>query len=194
MAYATDEILQTLRTAREATGLSQRDLSARIGVPQSHISKIESGGADLRLSSLVELARALDHEVVLVPRKLLPAVEAIVRNASSALSEDARLRSSVLNRAQAAVTRLNRLHKDAPGLEGLNQTLRELANFQLGSSELETIRRITDRIMKLPMGPNALTLIPSASKQLRELRNRIAHAVPEAPRPAYALDEEGDDA
>ncbi|MCK1624660.1 helix-turn-helix transcriptional regulator [Bradyrhizobium sp. 160] len=194
MAYSTDELLHTLRTARGATGLSQRDLSARIGVPQSHISKIESGGADLRLSSLVELARALDHEVVLVPRKLLPAVEAIVRNASSALSDDARLRLSVLNRAQAAVTRLNRLHQDAPGLEGLNQALRELANFQLGSSELEAIRRITDRIMKLPMGPNALPVIQSASKQLRELRNRIAHAVPEAPRPAYALDEEEDDA
>jgi transcriptional regulator with XRE-family HTH domain len=194
MAYATDEILQTLRTAREGTGLSQRDLSARIGVPQSHISKIESGGTDLRLSSLVELARALDHEVVLVPRKLLPAVEAIVRNASSALSDDARLRSSVLNRAQAAVTRLNRLHQDAPELDRLNQTMRELANFQLGSSELEAIRRVTDRLIKLPVGPNALPVIQSASKQLRELRNRIAHAVPEAPRPAYSLDEEDEDA
>jgi len=82
MPYATDEILQTLRAAREAAGLSQRDLSARVGVPQSHLSKIESGGTDLRLSSLVELARALDLDVVLVPRKLLPAVEAIVGNAA----------------------------------------------------------------------------------------------------------------
>ncbi len=87
MPYATEEIVQNLRTARESAGLSQRDLSARIGVPQSHISKIESGGTDLRLSSLVQLARALGHEVVLVPRKLLPAVEAIVGNASSAARE-----------------------------------------------------------------------------------------------------------
>ena len=78
MPYATDDLLQTLRSARENTRLSQRDLSARIGVPQSHISKIESGATDLRLSTLVELARALDYELVLVPRKLLPAVEAIV--------------------------------------------------------------------------------------------------------------------
>ena len=76
MPYATDEILQTLRGARELSGLSQRDLSARIGVPQSHISKIESGATDLRLSSLVEFARALDYELFLVPRKTLPAVEA----------------------------------------------------------------------------------------------------------------------
>jgi transcriptional regulator with XRE-family HTH domain len=80
-SHANDDILQTLRTARESLGLSQRDLSARVDVPQSHISKIESGGTDLRLSSLIELARALDHEVVLVPRKLLPAVDSIVRNA-----------------------------------------------------------------------------------------------------------------
>src|SRR5215471_5651292 len=98
MSYATDEILENLRTARQRTGLSQRDLSARIGVPQSHISKIESGGTDLRLSTLIELARALDHEVVLVPRKLLPAVEAIVGNASASLSTDARQRSATLNR------------------------------------------------------------------------------------------------
>src|SRR5215468_5437773 len=101
MSYASDEIVENLRTARQRIGLSQRDLSARIGVPQSHISKIESGGADLRLSTLIELARALDHEVVLVPRKLLPAVEAIVGSASSSLSTDARQRSATLNRAQA---------------------------------------------------------------------------------------------
>ena len=194
MAYATDELLKTLRSAREATGLSQRDLSARAGVPQSHISKIESGGTDLRTSSLVELARALDHEVVLVPRKLLPAVEAIVRNASSALSDDGRARANVLNRMQAAVTRLNRLHQDAPELDRLNQTLRELANFRLGNSDLETIRRVADRLMKVQTRGNALPIILSASNQLRELRNRIAHAVPEAPRPAYELDEEDDDA
>lgn len=92
MLYATEEILQTLRNARADAGLSQRDLSARIGIPQSHISKIESGGTDLRLSSLVELARALDHEVVLVPRKRLPAVEAIVRDASSKQMKDLRNR------------------------------------------------------------------------------------------------------
>lgn len=193
MTYATDEILQTLRTAREGAGLTQRDLSARVDVPQSHISKIESGGTDLRLSSLVELARALDHELVLVPRRLLPAIEAIVRNASSALSDDGRLRSAVLNRSHAALTRLNKSHPDAPELDRLNQTLRELANFQLGSSELEAIRRVTDRLTKLPTSPAALPAIKSSAKQLRDLRNRLAHALPEAPRPAYSLDEEDDD-
>ncbi|WP_136616115.1 MULTISPECIES: helix-turn-helix domain-containing protein [Mesorhizobium] len=90
MRHATDDIIQTLRGARKDKGLSQRKLSTRIGVPQSHISKIESGATDLRLSSLVEHARALDHEVVVVPRRALSAVKAIVAN--SALHKDIILR------------------------------------------------------------------------------------------------------
>ncbi|MCB1394120.1 MULTISPECIES: helix-turn-helix domain-containing protein [unclassified Nitrobacter] len=194
MPYATDDILQTLRAAREQTGLSQRDLSARIGVPQSHISKIESGGTDLRLSSLVELARALDYELVLVPRKLLPAVEAIVGGASMTLSGETRQRATVLNRAQAAVARLTRTHPDAAEFKRLDQTLRELANFQFGKADLATLRAVTDKLLKLPTGAAALPAAERASRQLRELRNRIAHALPEAPRPAYELDEEDDDA
>ena len=192
MTYATDEILQTLKQARERSGLSQRDLGARVGVPQSHLSKIEGGGTDLRLSSLVELARALDYELVLVPRKLLPAVEAIVGNASSALSEDARQRTAVLNRAMATSARLSRTHPETAELERLTQTFRELGNFQLEASDLDTMRRVTDRLMKLPSGPAALTAIQNSAKQLREMRNRIAHALPASPRPAYSLDEEDD--
>ena len=75
----SQQIIAALKFAREARGLSQRALAAQIGLPQSHLSKIETGGADLRLSSLVELARALELELVLVPRRLLPAIEGVVR-------------------------------------------------------------------------------------------------------------------
>ena len=63
MTYATEHIAPMLRSARETQGLSQRALSAMAGVPQSHISKIENGTVDLRVSSLVELARVLDLEL-----------------------------------------------------------------------------------------------------------------------------------
>ncbi|MEQ9325999.1 MAG: helix-turn-helix transcriptional regulator [Rhodospirillales bacterium] len=82
MTYAIEEIAEALRAARESKGLSQRELSARSGVPQGHISKIENGAVDLRLSSLIELARVLEQDVVLVPRKALPAVQAVVRMAT----------------------------------------------------------------------------------------------------------------
>lgn len=80
MTYLNDQILERLREARTHKGLSQRALSARSGVPQSHISKIEAGGVDLRVSSLVALARVLDLELVLAPRKSVPAIKSIMRN------------------------------------------------------------------------------------------------------------------
>src|SRR5687767_4532069 len=83
MIPGAERMATILRDARENNGLSQRDLSAISGIPQSHISKIEKGAVDLRLSSLVELARALDLEAVLVPRAAVPAVQSIVRSAAS---------------------------------------------------------------------------------------------------------------
>jgi len=79
MSYLNDQILKSLKRARKAKGLSQRELSAKSGVPQSHISKIENGAVDLRVSSLVALARTLDLELELVPRKAVSAVQSIVR-------------------------------------------------------------------------------------------------------------------
>jgi transcriptional regulator with XRE-family HTH domain len=79
MSYVIEHLLQNLREARVYKGLSQRELSARSGVPQSHISKIESGGVDLRMSSLIALARVLDLELFLAPQKSIPAIKSIIR-------------------------------------------------------------------------------------------------------------------
>lgn len=80
MSYVTEQILQSLREARVRKGLSQRELSARSGVPQSHISKIESGGVDLRISSLIALARVLELELFVAPKKSVPAIKSIIRS------------------------------------------------------------------------------------------------------------------
>lgn len=80
MIYASEHIAAALREARENKGLSQRELSKRSGVPQSHISRIESNNVDLRLSSLASLAHALDLELALIPRKAAPAVRSITRS------------------------------------------------------------------------------------------------------------------
>jgi transcriptional regulator with XRE-family HTH domain len=83
MTYATEDITKALKAAREAKGLSQRDLSGRTGIPQSHLSKIESGRTDIRLSSLIEIARVLDLELTLVPRSAILAVKTLLRSAAS---------------------------------------------------------------------------------------------------------------
>jgi len=79
MGYATDHVVSAFKKARVRQAISQRELSARSGVPQAQISRFESGAVDIRLSSIVALARALDLEVELVPRNALPAVETIIR-------------------------------------------------------------------------------------------------------------------
>lgn len=89
MRHATEHIARSLKDARERKGLSQRTISDRAGIPQGHISKIEAGAVDLRLSSLIELARALDLELVLIPRGTVPAVNAIVLAATAPASLDA---------------------------------------------------------------------------------------------------------
>lgn len=76
--YKIEHITDRIRDARKKKGLSQRELSERSGVPQSHISRIENGAVDLRLSSLIELARTLDMELLMVPRKAVTAVQSIV--------------------------------------------------------------------------------------------------------------------
>lgn len=77
---ALEYLAETLRHAREAKGLSQRALSTKVGVPQSHISKIENANVDLQTSSLIEIARTLDLELMLIPRPLITTVKALKQN------------------------------------------------------------------------------------------------------------------
>ena len=72
-----EDFAHKLHEARKAKGLTQKELGAKIGLPQSHISQIEAGRIDIRLSSLLELARLLDLEPMLIPRSLVPAVRAM---------------------------------------------------------------------------------------------------------------------
>ncbi|PCI48066.1 MAG: transcriptional regulator [Alphaproteobacteria bacterium] len=74
-------IAQQIKEARETKGLSQRALSEKVGIPQSHISRIENGAVNLQLSSLIELARVLELELILVPKEAQKATGAIIREA-----------------------------------------------------------------------------------------------------------------
>src|SRR5690348_8107847 len=72
-----------LKKARIAKGISQRELGEMVGLPQSHISKIESGLVDLQISTLIQLARVLDLEPMLIPRSFVRIVEALLRGEKS---------------------------------------------------------------------------------------------------------------
>lgn len=80
MAYALEKLGARIKAIRRAGGLSQEQLSDLAGVPQAHISRIESGSVDLRLSSLVAIAHALGHEFAIVPHRLAPGLDALPRS------------------------------------------------------------------------------------------------------------------
>lgn len=77
---AYSPILDALRQTREAKGMSQKTLAAKVGVNAAHISRIETGRLNPTLATLTEIARALEMEIMLVPRKFIPAVKGLTRS------------------------------------------------------------------------------------------------------------------
>jgi transcriptional regulator with XRE-family HTH domain len=74
------EMRRALKEAREKRGWSQRELGSRLGLPQMHISGIESGKIVPRYDTLLEIVRMLDRDLLMVPRALVPVVQSLVRD------------------------------------------------------------------------------------------------------------------
>ena len=79
MVYSIEELTGKLRAARQKKGLSQRAFAKIAGLPQSRLSKIENGLIDLQTSNLLEIARTLDLELMLIPRQAVPMVNSLIR-------------------------------------------------------------------------------------------------------------------
>lgn len=69
-----------IKEARAKRGWGQRELGAKIGLPQPHISGIESGEIVPRFDTLLDIVRVLDLDLLLVPRSLVPAVQSLIRS------------------------------------------------------------------------------------------------------------------
>lgn len=68
-----------IKDARAKRGWGQRELGAKVGLPQPHISAIESGEIVPRFDTLLDIVRVLDLDLLLVPRSLVPAVQSLIR-------------------------------------------------------------------------------------------------------------------
>jgi transcriptional regulator with XRE-family HTH domain len=189
----TVEISYSLRRAREAKGLSQRALAGLSGVPQSHISTIESGGVDLRLSSLVEIARALDLELALVPRKGLSAVSSIIRStqprARSASRQDA------ITKLWRAADKLNTTSANDREITQLRSRLHELERIPLSAESESKLKELATQLQKQARGSGNALSVKTVLEDITRLRNAAVHqqdSEPEGRRhSAYSL--AGDD-
>ncbi|MDE1982243.1 MAG: helix-turn-helix transcriptional regulator [Betaproteobacteria bacterium] len=66
-----------IRLARQKLGLSQRAFAAKAGIGQNMVAGIELG-RDAQLTTLEKMAKAANLEIVMVPREILPAVQALL--------------------------------------------------------------------------------------------------------------------
>ena len=57
------EVGERVREAREAAGLSQRELARRMGTSQAAVDRLEAGGVGATLTTLQRVATALGFEV-----------------------------------------------------------------------------------------------------------------------------------
>jgi len=199
MSAGIEEIAASVREARIAKALTQKELGQRVGLPQSHISKIEKGTVDLKLSSLVEIARALDLEITLVPRRALPAVEGAVR-AHGATVETSRAVSLLNEQAQIA-ERIKANFPDLSQVEGFQNAIRSIPRLQFDAAQLKALDEALQPAKRLKTiieaqgGAAALAKrIEEATSALRHFRNiQVRHApLIEAARqlPAYRLEED----
>ena len=74
------DIRRRLVQMRSAKGWSQVELGRQVGLPQVHISAIETGKVVPRFDTLLDLVRVLDYDLLLVRRHVVPAVQALIRD------------------------------------------------------------------------------------------------------------------
>lgn len=198
-SYATEHVTSTLRAARAARGLSQRELSVNSAVPQGHISRIENGSVDLRLSNLVVLARALDLELMLVPRRSVPAVRSIAQSVTTGATGPGKAGRRVrreLALMQEALGSLPPQLRSRNDLGQLRRHVRELSHFAPELLDIELIRDVNQVLDALARGKGDPAAIRHPLARLRELRNtlaqdRIARDETGPARPAYSLEDDG---
>jgi transcriptional regulator with XRE-family HTH domain len=196
VGYKSEDLIQQIRDRRTEAGISQRALSARAGLTQGHISQIETGLLEPGLSSFIDMARALDLEVVLVPRKFLPAVQGILRQtqAESLSPETGDAAFREIARGERLVIKQKLLYGSSADLDRIADALRFLRQAPLRKQDLQIVSHAINTLKRFQASPQSKDTVAAIAADLQQLRNRVAHSPSEAPRSAYAIDEEDDDA
>lgn len=194
-----DHLNIALRKARIDTGLSQRELSTKSGVPQAQISKFENGAVDLRLSSLVALFRALGLELELVPKKAVPAIQSIVRSTTLGATIDPEQLASAQIALDHVLQELAKRDQRSKEFERLQEHANFFNKVRIPADQINSFKRWAKYLERLQKNPNDSEKITTLMKRTEELRSQLEHmeALPNQrlrPRPVYSLNDEDGDA
>lgn len=195
MNYKTEDLALQIRQARENAAMSQRDLSARSGVTQSHISQIESGKLSPGIGTMIDIGRALDLELIFVPKRSMSAVNSLIRDTPSrrGLSpETGKSALSLISRGERLVTEVKRFAGSFVDLDRVDEYLRFFKRVSLQPDEVKIIADAVDLLDHYESGVQWGVTFMRAVQQLQALRNRIAHGQAEEPRSAYSLRDDDD--
>lgn len=77
-------VIRSIRSLREAANLPQQAVASLAGLSQPRYSAIELGKIDPRTSTLVDIVRALDSELMIVPKEMVPVVESVLSGEAEA--------------------------------------------------------------------------------------------------------------
>lgn len=200
-SYAVRQLAQTLKEARVARGFTQRELAERAGFGQNRLALIEAGQVDLRTSTLVQLARALDLELVLTPRRVLPAVQSLTGNQAARWQERRSVRGTpirVLRHIQQHIAALERAHLSSEELPKVKRVVQALIEVgpNLGFSTLQPLRRSVHWLALARTNiAQAEQPLAKAAAELQELYQTLPamarlEQAPQAQRAAYSLEDE----
>jgi transcriptional regulator with XRE-family HTH domain len=79
---ASDALLdigRLLKTTRKSKRLTQEQVADMAGISRPRYREIEAGSSSARTTTLINIARALGLELMLIPQAMMPAVDALLR-------------------------------------------------------------------------------------------------------------------
>lgn len=96
------KIIKDLTEARKKKCLTQVELASKLGIPQSSVTRVETGKVDVKLSRFVDIAKMLDLEVLLVPKQDVRMVEELLKDV-----DQSKTVSNSYSRARLIVDKIN---------------------------------------------------------------------------------------
>lgn|SRR5215469_622302 len=202
-SYSVTQLAEALREARISLGMTQRELAERAGIAQSRLALIEAGDVDLRASTLVQLARALDLELTLTPRRVLSAVQSLIGSRPQRSQQSGRysVRGTPVRVLRHIEQQIAALERTQPSNEQLAKAKRAVAALNavgpnLGISSLQPLRRSVHWLgLARANKAQAKQPLAKAAEQLQELYQTLPamthlEQAPHAQRAAYSLEDE----